>query len=424
MTSHSLSSFLEGIPVERVRGRVKREFEAARLIKLNEGRGPALVFQLEDAPQASAANLLDTREKLYKALGARGPVEAYKSLLGALESPGRLEYSGGPVLRESKRGLLDAPIARFYEKEAGYYLSSSIFIACLNGTCNASIHRILVLGENEGAVRIVPRHLWRLYREALKREGHLPVTIVIGVHPIITLASATSPRLGFFELELASRLLGGSLEVFESPIHKNPVPVGAAMVIEGRLTGELVEEGPYVDALGTYDRVRKQPKLRVEGVYINPDEYTHVILGGGLEHTVLMGFPREAAIWDSVSKVVPRVHKVILTPASGGWLHAVISIEKSHEGDAKNAIMAAFAAHPSLKHVVVVDPDIEVEDPRDVEWAIATRFQADKDLVIIRGARGSTLDPSGGDGLTSKLGIDATKPLSSGIEYERGRIPG
>ena len=137
-----------------------------------------------------------------------------------------------------------------------------------------------------------------------------------------------------------------------------------------------------------------------------------------------MGFPREAAIWDAVSKVVPRVRKVRLTPASGGWLHAVVSIEKQHEGDGKSAIMAAFAAHPSLKHVVVVDSDVDPDNPWEVEWAIATRFQADRDLVLVRNARGSTLDPSSQDGLTSKVGIDATKPLEAGLGYKRGVIPG
>ncbi|MEM4962262.1 MAG: UbiD family decarboxylase, partial [Acidilobaceae archaeon] len=113
-----------------------------------------------------------------------------------------------------------------------------------------------------------------------------------------------------------------------------------------------------------------------------------------------------------------------LTPASGGWLHAVISIDKRHEGDGKNAILAAFAAHPSLKHVVVVNSDIDPDDLGQVEWAIATRFQADKDLIIIRNVRGSTLDPSSKDGLTAKMGLDATKPINAGLEFERGRIPG
>jgi UbiD family decarboxylase len=235
-------------------------------------------------------------------------------------------------------------------------------------------------------------------------------------------AAASSPRFGVFEVDVASKLLG-NLWVYESPVHGNPVPLGSAVVIEGLLSRDMAEEGPYVDVIGTYDRVRNQPVLKVLKVYLDVNELTHVILSGGLEASLLIGFTREAAIWEAVSKVVARVHKVRLTPASGGWLHAIISIDKRHEGDAKNAIMAAFAAHPSLKHVIVVDSDIDPDDPSQVEWAIATRFQADEDLVIVRNVRGSTLDPSSRDGLTAKMGIDATKPLNAGMEYEKPRIP-
>ncbi|RLI13848.1 UbiD family decarboxylase, partial [Candidatus Bathyarchaeota archaeon] len=150
------------------------------------------------------------------------------------------------------------------------------------------------------------------------------------------------------------------------------------------------------------------------------------ILPGGVEHKLFMGFPREAEIWKAVSAVVPAVRAVNLTAGGCGWLHAVVAIEKNVDGDAKNAILAAFSAHPSLKHVVVVDPDIDVYDPEQVEWAIATRFQADEDLVIIRGARGSTLDPSADQetGLTTKVGLDATIPI--GLDrraFSRARIP-
>ena len=126
-----------------------------------------------------------------------------------------------------------------------------------------------------------------------------------------------------------------------------------------------------------------------------------------------MGFHREAQIRRYVSRVVPKVKDVRLSFGGCGWLHAIISIEKSSEGDGKNAILAAFAAHPSLKHVVVVDSDIDIYDLNSVEWAIATRFQAHKDLVVIKNVRGSSIDPSIDEKklLTSKMGIDATKPL-------------
>lgn len=418
----SMLEFLDVVDVERIDGTLSRDFEVARVIREWQGRGPVIVYRVEGCPQDSASNLVDLRFKLYKALGVGSDEEAYLKILDAMSSPARPSVVGAPRLREAEGGLMEVPAVRFYEKEAGLYLSSAIFIACYDGVCNASIHRVLVKDKRVGVVRVVPRHLWELYLRAKSRGQDLPVSVVIGVHPAIMVAAASSPRFGVFEVDVASKLLG-NLWVYESPIHGNPVPLGSAVVIEGLLSRDMAEEGPYVDVIGTYDRVRNQPVLKVLKVYLDVNELTHVILSGGLEASLLIGFTREAAIWEAVSKVVARVHKVRLTPASGGWLHAIISIDKRHEGDAKNAIMAAFAAHPSLKHVIVVDSDIDPDDPSQVEWAIATRFQADEDLVIVRNVRGSTLDPSSRDGLTAKMGIDATKPLNAGMEYEKPRIP-
>lgn len=414
--------FLDVVDVERIGGTLSRDFEVARVIREWQGRGPVIVYRVEGCPQDSASNLLDLKFKLYKALGVGSDEEAYLKILDAMSSPARPSVVGAPRLREAEGGLMEVPAVRFYEKEAGLYLSSAIFIACYDGVCNASIHRVLVKDKRVGVVRVVPRHLWELYLRAKSRGQDLPVSVVIGVHPAIMVAAASSPRFGVFEVDVASKLLG-NLWVYESPVHGNPVPLGSAVVIEGLLSRDMAEEGPYVDVIGTYDRVRNQPVLKVLKVYLDVNELTHVILSGGLEASLLIGFTREAAIWEAVSKVVARVHKVRLTPASGGWLHAIISIDKRHEGDAKNAIMAAFAAHPSLKYVIVVDSDIDPDDPSQVEWAIATRFQADEDLVIVRNVRGSTLDPSSRDGLTAKMGIDATKPLNAGMEYEKPRIP-
>ncbi|MEM3381996.1 MAG: UbiD family decarboxylase, partial [Candidatus Bathyarchaeia archaeon] len=150
------------------------------------------------------------------------------------------------------------------------------------------------------------------------------------------------------------------------------------------------------------------------------------LLPSGSEHGLLMGLPQEAKIEEAVSGVVPKVKDINLTPGGCHWLHAVISIEKQAEGDGKNAILAAFAGHPSLKHVVIVDTDIDVNNPTEVEWAIATRFQGSKGLVVIRNVRGSSLDASGDQklNLTTKVGIDATRTLLKPKEkFEKAKIP-
>src|SRR5205823_3759017 len=151
------------------------------------------------------------------------------------------------------------------------------------------------------------------------------------------------------------------------------IPAEADYVLEGRLTGETHDEGPFVDAVRTYDRVRKEPVLVVERVSQRKDAVFHIIVGGLDEHFLFMGMPREPVIFQAVSRAVPHVGAVRLTEGGCAWLHGVVSIRKQHQGDGKNAIMAAFGAHTSMKRVVIVDEDINVFDDRDVEWAIATR---------------------------------------------------
>ncbi len=204
-------------------------------------------------------------------------------------------------------------------------------------------------------------------------------------------------------------------------------PADAEIILEGVIsTKKEVIEGPLVDITGTYDVQRSQPIIKLKGMMHRKDFIYQALLPSGREHKLLMGLPRETLIWESVGKTVPSVEAVNLSAGGCGWLHAILSIEKQVDGDAKNALMAAFSAHPSLKHAIVVDTDIDVYNLEEVEWAIATRFQADEDLVIIPHARGSTLDPSADQttGLTTKVGIDATRPLGKPLEkFERAKIP-
>ncbi len=417
------SSSQLGLRLEREEAPLSRFYEAAAAVKEAEERGAVLLFRVKEYSYEFIANLMSSRRVLYRSLGAARDKEAYEKLAEAEKRRGVLDYVDdfGDYFEAIDGGLKALPALRFFEKDGGMYITSSIFVACRGRTCNASIHRIMVR-EDYAAVRVVPRHLYALLRQS---GGSMPVAVVIGVDPRVLLASALSPPLGVFELEIAARLVGGSLKVCQTPLYGLPVPCGASMVVEATLGPERAPEGPFTDLLGLYDTVRNEPVLHVQRVYINKKvkPLIHVILPGGLEHMLLMGFPREAAIYSAVARAVPRVHKVRLTQAGGMWLHAVVSISKSHDGDGKTAGMAALSAHPSLKHVVVVDEDIDPDKPGEVEWAIATRLQADRGLVVIPAARGSTLDPSARDGLTTKLLVDATAPLGEREKYIRPRIP-
>jgi 2,5-furandicarboxylate decarboxylase 1 len=159
--------------------------------------------------------------------------------------------------------------------------------------------------------------------------------------------------------------------------------------------------------------VRQQPVLEVETLYHRDDYIYQVSLPGGAEHRVLMGLPQEPRMFRVVQNTVAGLRAVALTQGGAGWLHAVVAIDQRAAGQAKNAGLAALAAHPSLKRVVVVDGDIDVYDADDVEWAIATRVQPDRDVIVVPGAHGSSLDPTR-DPVTETTAtwiIDATRPM-------------
>lgn len=404
--------------VESITRVLGRDLEPTRYMLDADKRGATLLFRVEGWSSEIVSGVVNTREKLYRALHARGDEEAYMKLLNALEKPSKPSYTGFPeYLKRVEDDVTRLPFIKFYRGDGGRYLTSSIYIACIEGVCNASIHRTMLVGRRELVARIVPRHLYYIHRRYAERGLETPVAIVVGVHPAVMLAAASSPPFGVFEIEVAASMLP-DLKVALTPRYGIPVPIPAAVIIEGRITRQRVREGPFTDLTNTYDRVREEPLIKVDAVYVS-DELFHVVLPGGNEHMYLQGFPREALIWRAVRSVVPRVHKVRLTRGGGRWLHAVVSIDKLSDGDPKVVGMAAFAAHPSLKAVVVVDSDVDPDDPVDVEWAIATRFQASRDLVVIARARCSSLDPSSEDGICDKVLIDATAPLKDRDRFRK-----
>jgi UbiD family decarboxylase len=324
---------------------------------------------------------------------------------------------GDGTLTMQKPDLSKLPIMHHFPRDAGKYITSGIVFSRYEGVENASIHRMQVLDDHRVAARLVEgRHTHVMLKRALANKENLPVAVTIGTHPAVTFASCTRVPTGM-ELPFAAELLGGELKVKQC---SNGVRVpDAEIVLEGFITAELVEEGPFVDITGTYDPVRMQHVIEFTGMYTKPDFIYHGILPGGDEHKMLMGAPYEPKIYKAVAGVT-EVKNVVLTKGGCGYLHAVVQIRKSTQGDAKNAIMAAFAAHTSLKHVVVVDEDIDPGNLQEVEYAIATRVRGDRDVMVITGARGSSLDPCQcEDGTNVKIGVDATMVFGHEADFTR-----
>jgi UbiD family decarboxylase len=333
----------------------------------------------------------------------------------------RMEYQGSVVrqgnLPMMSPNLSKIPIMKHYPGDAGRYITAGIVFSRFGDIENASIHRMLVLDDRKVAARLVEgRHTSALHRAAREQGERLPVAVAIGVHPAVTFACCTRVPKGK-ELPYAAELLGGEVRVWQCG---NGVLVPEAeIVLEGYIGGETAGEGPFVDITGTYDLVRTQPVIEFTGMHLMKNYIYQGILPAGNEHRILMGAPYEPSIYRAVAGVT-EAKNVVLTTGGCGYFHAVIQVRKQTQGDAKNAIMAAFATHTSLKHVVVVDEDIDPTDPEDVEFAVATRVRGDRDLMIITGARGSSLDPAQAeDGTNVKVGIDATMPLGREEEFRR-----
>jgi UbiD family decarboxylase len=272
---------------------------------------------------------------------------------------------------------------------------------------NASYHRLMRLDRSHVAARLVERrgaeNAWR------RTPEDLPVAICIGLPLHVLLAASMAPPASIDELTIAQALGPTPVVTCSNGIR---VPSDAELVLEGRITKHMVSEGPFVDLTGTYDFVRQQPVIEIDRITHRRDPIYQALLPGRLEHRLLMGMPREPTIYAEVNKVA-RCLNVHITPGGTSWLHAVVQIVAQTPEDGRRAIEAAFRGHGSLKHVVVVNEDVDIFNTDDVEWAIATRFQADRDLVVLTDQPSSSLDPSahhtpGQKSRTAKMGLDAT----------------
>jgi len=416
--------------LRRITERVSTVFGIARLMKELD-KGPALLFEQVEGYENTVVSGICSSKKRISEIMHFAETNLYHKLIQSIASPKPPSIrNDGPVAEIRTEPKLSAlPILKHYENDPAPYITSAIVSARgHDSTENVSIHRMMVLDDAHVAIRIVPRHLYRLC-ELARRDGRrtLDVAISLGLHPALMVAASSPAPFGVSEYDVANALLDGGLSLMQCHNVAARAPADAEIVLEGRiLLDKEVNEGPFVDLTGTYDIVRRQPVVELVSMMHRRKFIFQGLLPAGAEHKLLMGLPYEARIWNTIRATMPGVRRVALTPGGCGWLHATISIDKQSEGDGKAVILAALGAHPSLKHVVVVDGDIDVDDPVEVEWAIATRFQVDKGLVVVDNIRSSSLDPSSDQEtqIGAKMGLDATVPLSKCREkFEKATIP-
>ncbi|WP_321422932.1 UbiD family decarboxylase [uncultured Methanobacterium sp.] len=402
---------------------VSINLKVAEFLKKNP-KDTIIMENIRESDMKVVSGICNTREKIARALNT-DVAGITQRIMGAINNP--MPISDCKSVQDSfdvskPADLSEIPILTYYSRDGGPYITSGVIIAKdpETGVRNASIHRMLVLGKDRLTARIVPRHLYTYHQRAEALDEPLEVAIAIGMHPATLLATTTSVPINVDELEVANNFHQGEMNLIKCETVDLEVPE-CEILLEGKmLPHERAEEGPFVDLTDTYDVVRMEPVIELDRMHYRHDSMYHAIMPAGFEHKLLQGLPQEPRIFNAVQNTVPTVKNVALTEGGCCWLHAAVSIQKQTQGDGKNVIMAALAAHPSLKHCVVVDEDVDIFDVEDVEYAIATRVKGDEDILIIPGARGSSLDPCAKpDGTTTKIGVDATKPLDKLEKFER-----
>jgi 2,5-furandicarboxylate decarboxylase 1 len=396
----------------RISKPVDPKYEVSTLMRMLDGR--VLLFDhVKGSTMPVIANICSTRDLVATGLGTRRE-ELIAKLTDAIDHPKKARITDAQGYEEIGADLSKLPILTHYPKDAGPYITSGI--AASNNKeygVNLSYHRAEVLGKDKLVLRILQRHFDTYIRRGLKEFAvciSSPVQVLVG--------AAISVEAGISEADIANALEETPLLRLDGHL----VPP-SDIVITAELTGELHDEGPFLDLTETFDIIRKQRVAQVKKIYMRKDAMYHALLPGGLEHKVLMGMPREPTIYREVAKVCD-VKDVLVTPGGSSWLHGAVSIHKKHPDDGRKAIEAAFKGHKSMKHVFVVDDDINIHDPTDIEWAMATRFQADKNMTTFR-EKGSSLDPSSDmdTQMTCKAGFDLTIPEGGKKEFKRPTLP-
>jgi len=396
----------------RISKPVDPKYEVSTLMRMLDGR-VVLFDHVKGSTMPVIANICSTRDLVTTGLGIRRE-ELIAKLTDAIDHPKKARITDAHGYEEIGADLSRLPILTHYPKDAGPYITSGVVASNdKEYGVNLSYHRAEVLGKDKLVLRILQRHFDTYIQRGLKEFAvciSSPVQVLVG--------AAISVEAGISEADIANALEETPLLRLDGHL----VPP-SDIVITAELTGELHDEGPFLDLTETFDIIRKQRVAQVKKIYMRKDAMYHALLPGGLEHKVLMGMPREPTIYREVAKVCD-VKDVLVTPGGSSWLHGAVSIHKKHPDDGRKAIEAAFKGHKSMKHVFVVDDDINIHDPTDIEWAMATRFQADKNMITFR-EKGSSLDPSSDmdTQMTCKAGFDLTIPEGGKKEFKRPTLP-
>jgi UbiD family decarboxylase len=392
-------------------------------------RRPIILFEkVKGTAFPVLTNLHAGRSRLAAAIHAK-PDDMQRAYLRAMEKPIPPKLIAKASLKEviltgEQIDLRKLPQILHHQEDAGAYITAAIsFAKDPNGDIwNCAYNRLMIKGRDTTSIHLtLAKHLWEFQRAAEAQGKALPVAFAIGVHPAIALGCLAIGSIDEDERAIMGGLLGEPLELVKCETSDLLVPAHAEMILEGEiLPHERTAEGPFGEFTGYSLGERQREVLKVRAITHRRDAIFQDITVGHLDHLMLSTTPIEANLYRAVRAMVPTV-KAVRVPAP---FTCYVSIEQRTSGQGKNAILAVLGADLYMKRVVVVDHDVDIFNDRQVNWAIATRCQPDRDIAIITNARGSDLDPSTKeDGNTAKWGVDATAKPSLASFTPRHRIP-
>ncbi len=421
-----ISDLDEAGEIVKIETELSPAFEiAAALRYLDRRNDKAILFnQVKGYTVPVVGNLFQSYRSIATAFGIedhRKALDEYRKRSSARIKP-EVQRSG-PVKEVTLKGDIDIlkvmPVLTHHEKDAGPYFSSAVTIARdpQTGIRGMGIHRIQVKGKNRIGIYLGSPPLSRFLSLSEAKGNPMEIAIVIGMDPLTFLASITYAPEGVDKFDLAGGLRGKPVELVKGETVDIEVPRYAEFVMEGQiLPGVRETEGPFGESGGAYLTVQN-PVAQINCVYHRKQPIYHALMPFNKENGIITNLVWEATQLDHIQRTLPAVKKVLLWGSIGEI--AVVQIEKQADDDGRRMIKDLFNLIPRAKGIILADTDIDIQDPYEVEWAVFTRFQVDRDLLTIAGVPGSALDPSADGGLTSKWGVDATKPLKEAGKYER-----
>lgn len=435
MAYRDLREFLQALEQEGDLLKVKQElnprFEVSAAMKLiNDSK----VVQFENLTgyqgKKAVGNILGTRRRIAKFMGVPEETLTQSFIDRKSQHIDPKVVEGGPVKEVVIRENIDLvsllPALTYHEKDASPYLTSAITIAGdpETGAQNIGLHRLQIKGGNRLGILLANPPVASFWQRAESVGKGLEVAIAIGVDPAIMLGTMTKATAeGPDKVAVAGGIKGEPIELTLAESSDLLVPAHAELILEGRIIPNYREqEGPFGESSGSYFEFQS-PVIEIHNVTHRQDYIYQFMQVWGVEPDVILSLGVSTENLSNLKRLVPNLQEINFSPGTC-MFNAVASVHGATPAEVRQLMTLILGIDQRIKQIVVVDDDVNIFDMREVQWALATRFQADRDMLLLSGLKGYVIDHSKhADGSTSKIGLDATKKGGNPGQFEKIAVP-